>query len=56
MALLVLEVPAAIWGATQTGYSIAMLHIPLWAVIIPSLAVIIGVGARIRKQKLGLGN
>ncbi|KAJ5793117.1 uncharacterized protein N7503_009095 [Penicillium pulvis] len=56
VALLVLEIPAAIWGATQTDYSIAMLHIPLWAVLTAAAAVIVGVGARIRKQKLGLGN
>ncbi|KAJ6093320.1 Cytochrome b561 eukaryote [Penicillium sp. IBT 16267x] len=54
VALLVLEIPAAIWGATQTGYSIAMLNIPLWAVLAAYVAVIVGVGARIRKQKLGL--
>ncbi|KAJ5924672.1 hypothetical protein N7466_008859 [Penicillium verhagenii] len=54
VALLVLEIPAAIWGATQTGYSIAFLHIPLWAVLTASAAIIVGVGARIRKQKLGL--
>jgi len=56
VALLVLEIPTAIWGATQTEYSIAMLNIPLWAVIAASAAVIVGLGPRIRKQKLGLGN
>ncbi|KAJ5643961.1 Cytochrome b561 eukaryote [Penicillium longicatenatum] len=56
VALLVLEIPAAIWGATQTDYSIGFLHIPLWAVLAASAAVIIGLGARIKKQKLGLGN
>ncbi|KAJ5093062.1 hypothetical protein N7456_008923 [Penicillium angulare] len=56
VALLVLEIPAAIWGATQTGYSINLLHIPLWAVVIPGLAVVLGVGARLKIYKLGLGN
>ncbi|KAJ6028267.1 hypothetical protein N7540_003843 [Penicillium herquei] len=54
VALLVLEIPTAIFGATQTGYSIAFLHIPLWAVIIAGLAVVLGAGARIRKFKLAL--
>ncbi|KAJ5648479.1 hypothetical protein N7490_004851 [Penicillium lividum] len=54
VALLVLEIPTAIWGATQTDYSIAVLHILLWAVLAAFAAVIIGVGARIRKHKLGL--
>lgn len=55
MALLVLEIPTAIWGATQTEYSITNLHIPLWSVVVAGLAVVLGVGARVRMYKLGFG-
>lgn len=55
VALLVLELPTAIWGATQTGYSIAFLNIPVWSVVTAAVAVVIGAGARIRTHKLGLG-
>lgn len=52
-ALLVLEL-ATICAATQTTYNVVVLHIKLWAVLVASILVILGVAARIKKHKLGL--
>lgn len=51
--LLVLEL-ATVAAATQTTYNLTTLRIPLWAVLVASVLIIAGVGARIRKHKLGL--
>lgn len=51
-ALLVLEL-ATISAATQTFYNVAVLHIKLWAVLVASILVVLGVAARIKKRKLG---
>lgn len=51
--LLVLEL-ATISAATQTDFNQNVLHIPLWVVLVAATLVILGVGARIRKQKLRL--
>ncbi|KAJ9294431.1 hypothetical protein DTO271G3_7006 [Paecilomyces variotii] len=50
--LLVLEL-ATVAAATQTTYNLAVLGIQLWAVLVASVLVILGVGARIKKHKLG---
>lgn len=50
--LLVLEL-ATISAATQTGYNKTTLGIKLWVVLVTSVFVILGVGARIKKHKLG---
>ena len=51
--LLVLSL-ATIAAATQTDFNLTTLHIQLWAVIVPSVLVLVGVIPRIKKQKLGL--
>jgi len=40
--------------ATQTGFNDNVLHIRLWAVIVASVLVVIGLVPRIKKRKLGL--
>ncbi|MCJ1310679.1 hypothetical protein MMC25_004345 [Agyrium rufum] len=44
---------ATICAATYTGFN-AKLGIQLWSVVVASVLVLIGVGARIKKQKFGL--
>ena len=51
--LLVLELGTVI-AATQTTFNVAALHIPLWGVVVTSVLVVAGVGARVKKHKLGL--
>ncbi|CAG8235091.1 unnamed protein product [Penicillium olsonii] len=51
--LLLLEM-ATVVAATQTGYNLAAIHIPLWGVLVSIVLVLAGVGARIKKHKLGL--
>jgi len=51
--LLLLE-SATILAATQTGYNLAVLGIPTWAVLVAIVLTLSGVGARIKKHKLGL--
>lgn len=51
--LMILEL-ATVAAATQTTYNLTALHIQLWAVLVAAVLVITGVGARIRKHKLGL--
>lgn len=41
-------------AATQTDYNKNVLHIRLWAVIVASLIVLVGLLPRIRKGKFGL--
>ena len=41
-------------SATQTSFNASNLHIELWAMIVTSVIVLIGVLPRIKKQKLGL--
>ncbi|KAH1294241.1 hypothetical protein KXV68_003686 [Aspergillus fumigatus] len=50
--LLVLEL-ATVSAATQTTYNVAVLHIPLWGVLVAAVLIVAGVGARIKKHKLG---
>ncbi|KAL1969586.1 hypothetical protein VTN77DRAFT_8139 [Rasamsonia byssochlamydoides] len=50
--LLLLEL-ATIAAATQTDYNKNVLNIKLWAVLVTAVLVILGVGAGIRKHKLG---
>jgi heme A synthase len=50
--LLVLEL-ATIAAATQTDYNKNVLGIQLWVVLVTAVLVILGVGARIKKHKLG---
>jgi hypothetical protein len=45
---------AAVASATQTPFNQNALHIRLWAVIVTSLILLVGVLPRIKKQKLGL--
>lgn len=51
--LLVLEL-ATVAAATRTTFNLAVLSIPLWAVIVGAVLVISGVGSRVKKHKLGL--
>jgi hypothetical protein len=51
--LLLLEM-ATVVAATQTTYNIEALHIPLWGVLVSAVLILLGVGARIKKHKLGL--
>ena len=51
--LLLLEVSTVV-AATQTGYNLAVIRIPAWAVVIAIILTLAGVGARIKKHKLGL--
>lgn len=51
--LLLLEVSTVV-AATRTGYNLAVLRIPTWAVVIAIVITLTGVGARIRKHKLGM--
>jgi len=45
---------ATVCAATQTDYSLGVLGIQLWAVIVASVITLAGVFPRIKKQKLGL--
>lgn len=45
---------ATVCAATQTDYNKGVLHVRLWAVIVASVITVVGVGARVRKGKLGL--
>ncbi|CAG8164198.1 hypothetical protein PENNAL_c0003G09994 [Penicillium nalgiovense] len=51
--LLLLEM-ATVVAATQTTYNVMVIHIPLWGVLVAVVLVLAGVGARIKKHKLGL--
>lgn len=51
--LLLLEM-ATIVAATQTTYNLMAIHIPLWGVVVAAIFILAGVGARIKKHKLGL--
>lgn len=51
--LLLLEM-ATVVAATQTTYNITAIHISLWGVIVSVFLILSGVGARIKKHKLGL--
>ncbi|RHZ57374.1 hypothetical protein CDV55_104299 [Aspergillus turcosus] len=50
--VLVLEL-ATVAAATQTTYNVNVLHIPLWGVLVAAVLVVAGVGARIKKHRLG---
>ncbi|CAG8886929.1 unnamed protein product [Penicillium egyptiacum] len=51
--LLLLEM-ATVVAATQTTYNVMAIHIPLWGVLVAVILILAGVGARIKKHKLGL--
>jgi hypothetical protein len=51
--LLLLEM-ATVVAATQTTFNLAAIHIPLYGVILTAILILSGVGARIKKHKLGL--
>lgn len=51
--LLLLEM-ATVVAATQTTFNVNAIHIPLWGVLIAVVLILAGVGARIKKHKLGL--
>lgn len=44
---------ATVCAATQTDFNKNVLHMQLWAVIAASVITIVGVAARIKKQKFG---
>ena len=44
---------ATICAATETGFNANVLHIKLWAVIVASVLVVLGLAPRIKKHKLG---
>lgn len=45
---------ATVAAATQTDFNLSTLDIKLWAVLVTSVLVVVGVVPRIKKQKLGL--
>ena len=51
--LMTLEL-ATVAAATQTTFNLSVLAIPLWAVLLAAVLIIAGLGARAKKQKLGL--
>ncbi|CRG92607.1 hypothetical protein PISL3812_09670 [Talaromyces islandicus] len=51
--LLVLEL-ATVAAATQTTFNQGVLHIGLWVALVTAVIIILGVGARLKKHKLGL--
>ncbi|KAJ5390215.1 uncharacterized protein N7496_001283 [Penicillium cataractarum] len=51
--LLLLEV-STVLAATKTPYNLNAIHIPTWGVLIAVILILLGVGARIKKGKLGL--
>jgi hypothetical protein len=51
--LLLLEM-ATVVAATQTTFNVNVIHIPLWGVLVAAVLILAGVGARIKKHKLGL--
>jgi hypothetical protein len=51
--LLLLEISTVV-AATQTDYNLKAIHIPLWGVLVSVVLILAGVGARIKKHKLGL--
>ena len=53
--LLLLEV-STVLAATQTPYNLNVIHIPTWGVAIAVILTLLGVGTRIKKGKLGLGD
>ncbi|KAF2763939.1 hypothetical protein EJ03DRAFT_332298 [Teratosphaeria nubilosa] len=44
---------ATVCAATQTTFNVNVLQIQLWAVVVASLIVVLGIGARIRLNKFG---
>ncbi|KAF7595840.1 hypothetical protein BBP40_004652 [Aspergillus hancockii] len=51
--LLLLEL-VTVSAATRTAFNLSVLAIPLWAVAVGAVLVVSGVGARVKKHKLGL--
>lgn len=51
--LLILELGSII-AAMQTPFNVNYLHIPFWGVVVTSVLVVAGLGARIKKHKLGI--
>jgi hypothetical protein len=51
--LLLLEI-ATVVAAIQTTYNVMAIQIPLWGVLVAIVLILSGVGARIKKHKLGL--
>lgn len=45
---------ATVLAATQTWLNLAVLRTPVWAVVVALILTLVGVGAKIRKHKLGL--
>lgn len=45
---------AVVAAATATPFNENVLHIKLWAVLVASVLVLVGVVPRIKKHKLGL--
>lgn len=50
--LLVLEL-AAVSAATQTTYNVNVLNIGLWVILVTSVLILLGIGARIKISKFG---
>ena len=44
---------ATICAATETTYNIGVLKIQLWAVVVASVLVVLGVASRVRLSKFG---
>ena len=44
---------ATVCAAPQTGFNESTLHIKLWAVIVASVLVVLGLIPRVKKHKLG---
>lgn len=44
---------ATVCAATQTGFNVNVLQMQLWAVVVASVLVVVGVAPRVRKNKFG---
>ena len=51
--LTLLVMLATVCAATQTPYNVNVTGIQLWAVIVASVLILLGVGARIKPSKFG---
>lgn len=45
---------ATVCAATQTDTGGGVLGLRLWATVVTGVLVVVGIGARVKKQKLGL--
>lgn len=51
--LTLLVMLATVCAATQTDYSVKVLGMQLWAVVVAAVIVVVGIGARVKPSKFG---